>query len=149
MIASTLAIGGCEEKINVHGLLPKPGDVATIKPGIHKRSDVQVILGAPSTVANFDKSTWYYIGSRVKQVSFFEPELLERKVVAVQFNRQGIVQNIKTYDATKEKEITLVDRETPTKGKELTIIQQLIGNVGRFSVPEDDSGGIPNPGGGL
>jgi len=40
-----------------------------------------------------------------------------------------------------------VNRKTPTKGKELTVIQQLIGNVGRFSSIEEESSGIPKPGG--
>ena len=44
-----------------------------------------------------------------------------------------------------------VDRKTPTSGKELTVMDQLLGNVGRFSTPKQ---GVPGtvgrgPGGGF
>ena len=34
-------------------------------------------------------------------------------------------------------EVTLVDRETPTAGSELTALEQFIGNIGRFNPPAD------------
>ena len=40
-------------------------------------------------------------------------------------------------DSTKLTEMVHIKRITPTKGKELTIIQQIIGNVGRFGSPVD------------
>ena len=40
------------------------------------------------------------------------------------------------------KDITMVARITPTTGKELTVLEQILGNVGRFSGPRQDS----NPG---
>jgi len=124
---------GCEAQTDVRGNLPDPDAVAQIKPGTHTRADVTRLLGAPSTVATFNKEIWYYIGGRVKSVAFFEPEILDRQVVTVKFDNAGRVADISKLDATKGREITLVDRVTPTKGKELTVLQQLLGNVGRFS----------------
>ena len=87
-------------------------------------------------MATFKNETWYYIGGRVKTVSFFKPEFLDRKIVIVKFNSAGVVDSVESRDAPTDKEVKLVERETPTKGKELTIIKQLIGNIGRFSTPE-------------
>ena len=50
---------------------------------------------------------------------------------------QRILEKIKEVDSTKLVEIVHIKRTTPTKGKELTVIQQIIGNVGRFSSPVD------------
>ena len=135
-VIAVLALTGCEEHIEVRGNVPHAEDIAKIKKGFHRKSDIENMLGTPSAVATFEKETWYYIGGRVKMVSFFRPEVLARKVVIVKFNKAGLVDQVEAKDAPKDNDIKLVDRETPTKGKDLTIIQQLIGNVGRFSVEE-------------
>jgi len=97
---------------------------------------IREVLGSPSTIATFEKEIWYYIGGKVKTVSFFEPELLERKVLTVHFDKKGIVTGLNEKDASKNQKVLLVGRETPTRGKELTVLQQLIGNVGRFGTPK-------------
>lgn len=125
---------GCEEQIDVRGNLPHAKTITSIKPGVHKRQDIEAMLGTPSAVATFDKEIWYYIGGRVKTVSFFTPEVLERKVLTVRFDENGVVESIRSSDAPTET-VQVVDRETPTKGKDITILQQLLGNIGRFSDP--------------
>ena len=35
-------------------------------------------------------------------------------------------------------EVVLVERETPTSGSELSVIEQFIGNIGRFNLPRDE-----------
>ncbi|MBT5051109.1 MAG: outer membrane protein assembly factor BamE [Rhodospirillaceae bacterium] len=138
ILAAVLAGFGtaaCEEVVDVRGNMPHPAVVSQIKPGFHKKSDVENMLGTPSAVATFKKETWYYIGGRVKTVAFFKPEVLDRKVVIVRFDKKGIVSKINARNVAKDKKIHLVERETPTKGKDLTIIQQLIGNLGRFGNP--------------
>ena len=45
------------------------------------------------------------------------------------------MQKIERFDKNDGQEIKVVKRKTPTRGKELTVIEQLLGNVGRF----DDS----------
>lgn len=136
---ATMGTAACEDQLDVRGNVPDPKALAQLKPGISTRADVTQKLGAPSTVATFDKETWYYIGGRVKTVAFFAPEVLMRQVVTIRFDKSGRVAQIRKTDATKTKQIQLVDRVTPTKGKKLTILQQLIGNIGRFgSLPGAD-----------
>jgi len=137
-VVAALGVSACEERINVRGNIPHPADIAKIKKGFHKKSDIENMLGTPSTVATFKEETWYYIGGRVKTQSFFKPEFLDRKIFVVNFNSAGVVESFEAKDAPNNKNFKLVERETPTKGKDLTVIQQLIGNVGRFSTPEKD-----------
>lgn len=135
-VALLAVLSGCEETVHLRGNTPDPQVVESIKPGTHKKADITRLLGSPSTIATFDKEIWYYIGGKVKTVSFFKPELLERKVVTVHFDKQGVVTGVNEKDASKNVEVSLIERETQTRGKELTIIQQLIGNVGRFGTPQ-------------
>ena len=141
-LVAALAAGllaGCTETINTRGNLPDPKVVAQIEPGRHTRTDIQQLLGTPSTVATFEKEIWFYIGGRVMSKSFSEDVVLERRVLSIRFNKRGIVSKLDNLDATRIARIEFVERETPTKGKDLTILQQMIGNIGRFGAPSDDS----------
>lgn len=133
-----LVAAGCTENIRTRGNLPDPKVVAEIKPGKQTREQITRMIGTPSTVATFEKEIWIYIGGRVKTKSFFNPEVLERKILTVEFDKNGVVKHVRSLDATDARQIELVQRETPTKGKELTVLQQLIGNLGRFGTPEQD-----------
>ena len=57
-------------------------------------------------------------------------------MLAIAFDSQGIVQDMKVYDKSDGRLVAMVDRQTPTHGNELTIIQQMLGNLGRFSPDE-------------
>ncbi len=138
------ALSGCSSRVAVRGNLPEPEQVVDVLPGESDRSDVQRILGSPSTLSTFQDDIWYYIGERTEQVAFFRPDVVERSVLVVKFNDAGRVSDTKLFTVEDGQEVAMVDRTTPTEGNELTIWQQLIGNIGRFS--GDQSGGIAKPG---
>lgn len=133
-----LSLSGCETRILKHGMVPTDNELALIKPGVHNRGDVRIILGSPSTVARFKPKAWYYVETQFKKKAIANSSLLTRKIVEVQFDDQGFVKKIKSFDTTDEQKIRPVERETPTGGKKLTIIQQLIGNAGRFIEKSND-----------
>ena len=59
----------------------------------------------------------------------------------VRFDKKGVVQQVERLDKQDGRDVQVVDRKTPTRGKELTVLEQLLGNVGKFSGPESDDGG--------
>ena len=95
-------------------------------------NDVMDILGSPSTTSAIDASTWYYIYSKAETVAFYRPTVVDRRVLAVSFGNDNKVNNIKYYGLEEGKIISYVDRTTPTRGRELTVLQQLFGNLGRL-----------------
>lgn len=126
-------LGGCTPKIDVRGNLPDPERLSEIVPGEQSRAEIEEILGTPSSVAVFDQETWLYVSQRTETVAFFEPEVKERKVIILKFDKDGIVSTIETLSAENGKNIQPVDRTTPTAGNEFTLIDQLFGNLGRFN----------------
>ena len=135
-IIAVVLIAGCSTQLISHGNMPEKKIVDSIRVGINNRAQVLAILGSPSVRATFDQETWLYVGTKtLKTLSFLSDEILERQVLAIRFNKQGIVQRIERFDKNDGQEIKVVKRKTPTRGKELTVIEQLLGNVGRF----DDS----------
>ena len=131
------AMLACSPVTDVRGNLPLSDAIQSIAEGKQNRDQVVSILGSPSTRALFGKQEiWYYIGKRTETLAFLEPRLVERKILAIKFDHQGMVETVDSYDATAGKPVELVERVTPTMGKELRVLQQIIGNLGRFSTPE-------------
>ena len=131
-----LGLGACEQTVNVRGNMPLEEDLARLSPGVHTRNDVARLLGSPSTVSTFQDSKWYYIGQKTTEFAFFAPEVLERKVVVVSFDDGGMLAETETLSLADGKDIDPVERETPTEGRELTFLQQIFGNLGRFTGEE-------------
>ncbi|HMA14576.1 MAG: outer membrane protein assembly factor BamE [Bacteroidota bacterium] len=132
---AAIALAACGNTVQVRGNTPDPEDVAGIQPGVHSRQDIVDLLGSPSTVSTFEDRKWYYIGQKTQEVAFMKPEVLDRNVLVITFDESGLVEGTQHYDMADAQEIEPVDRETPTEGRDLTLLQQLMGNVGRFSNP--------------
>lgn len=143
-IIAILVVAGCSTGVSRHGNIPDQQIVDSIRVGINNKAQVAAMLGSPSARATFDQETWFYMGTKtIKKPSFENDEVLERQVLVIRFNTQGIVQKVERLDKNDGRKIRVVKRKTPTKGKELTVIEQLLGNVGRFgnSVAGDDRTG--------
>lgn len=141
--ATAIALSACAPMVDSRGNLPDADKLALIKPGRQNREDISSMLGTPSSVSTFGDETWYYISSRTETVAFFAPKEVERKVVAIQFDPRGTVKQIKTYGMEDGADVHLVARETPTAGKEMSILEQFLGNVGRFSKEGPAGRGMP------
>lgn len=147
-VVASLALGGCDSIIDQRGFAPTPGSVEKLEIGTQSREDVIRLIGTPSSVGTFNPNTWYYISQRQEAYAFFKPQVLEQKVIQLAFNEAGRLQSIKNYDLTDGKDIDMVSRITPTAGKELTVLEQVLGNVGKFSGPKKESNpGAPTGGG--
>lgn len=132
-VGGLLVLAACGSRITVNGNAPDEELLAEVRPGQVKRDDVREILGSPSVVATFDQENWYYISQKTETFAFFEPDVLERRVVIVRFNGEGVVSAVDNLTLEDGKDIQFVERETPTTGSEYSLIQQLFGNIGRFN----------------
>lgn len=133
----TLAIlAACTPTVAKRGNLLDETQLSQIKVGESTREDVARVLGTPTQTGTFDDKVWYYIGQRTEQEAFFDPELKEQKVVAVEFTPEGKVSGINQSGAEKARGIEPVASKTPTYGKQMTLMQQLLGNLGRPTVPK-------------
>ena len=65
--------------------------------------------------------------------------MVEQKVVEVTFDDKGVVQSVDRRNLADARQVALVERETPTSGNELNLLQQFVGNIGRFN-PQADQG---------
>lgn len=127
---------GCTSAITNRGNAPNIDKLSQIKVGLHTRSQVARLIGTPSNAALFNDNTWYYVSRKTKSTAFYKPEVLESQVIAVHFDESGKVKEIRRYTKKDGRDITPVARKTPTPGREMGLLEQLLGNVGRFEVEQ-------------
>ena len=135
LVALGLALAGCTPAIDHRGYVVPKHAVEKLASGTATRDEVLQALGSPSSTAALDDNTWYYIGETTWREAFLDPELIERHILILRFDEGGLLSEIGTKDAKSGREIVLVGRETPTAGHSITILEQILGNVGRFSQP--------------
>lgn len=109
-------------------------DIQTIQPNISTQTDVLNILGTPTAKAVFDDNTWYYVGLKTEKESFFDEKVVDRQVYKLTFDDLGLVQTV-TEEQVDVVDVPLASRVTPTSGNEVTFLQQILGNIGKFNPP--------------
>lgn len=133
LIALAALFGGCSPVVATRGNLIDDARMQQVAVGRSTVNDVAAVFGSPSTVSTFDPKVWYYFGQREEKTAFFDPEIVERRVVLVEFSEFGVVRRIEELGLEDAQSVELVERETPTLGRRLTVLEQLIGNFGRFN----------------
>lgn len=134
-IAFACVLAACAPRQDYRGVALDEDKLGLITVGQTTEAQVGALLGSPSTTSTFSEwgTTYYYISSETEAVAFLAPELIDQQVVAISFDKDGKVQAVKRYGMKDGKQIAFVDRETPTRGKEMTVLEQLFGNLGRFN----------------
>ncbi len=143
-LAGILLLGACSTDYfdQTEGNMPSKEDILAIKQGM-TQSDVRKIMGSPSAVSSLDHKTWIYMNSTMKRMAFFEPEELERNIVAIEFNLDGKVERVVQIDKDSGREIVLCTDETPVMGTDETFMEKYFGGVGYMPMqPTKESNGL-------
>jgi len=146
VIAAGLMLLGCTPVVSQRGYLPDPIGEAAIRVGTDTKTTVQDRLGDPSTQATFGGEAWYYISSVERRIAFFDPRVENRSILAIHFDKDGKVADIRHYSLKDGHVFAFETRETPAKGRELTFLQQLFNATP--GVPLGGLGGGQAPTGG-
>lgn len=132
VLSAPLALGACTSTKSSNGFQVVEAKPTDVKVGEDTRSTVQDRLGSPSVVSTFEPNIWFYVSQATERRAFFRPKVTAREVVAITFDETTEkVVSVNDYDLADGRQIAMNDRETPTRGRELSIIEQLLGNVGR------------------
>ncbi|GLQ23282.1 outer membrane protein assembly factor BamE [Algimonas ampicilliniresistens] len=154
MLVGALVATGCNPILRTHGYVPtadaKP---QAINPNSDTKASVLASLGSPSVEGTFDEEvetdTWYYINQVRERYAYLRPQIQEQSVTAISFNADGQVTKVAEYGIDDRRVVDYESRETPTRGRELSVLEQIFGTIGRL--PSDRIGGqqdVPGGGGG-
>ena len=133
-LAIVWGLVSCSPDIHTHGVLLDSPSVEQVVISQSTKEDVLRTFGPPSVTSLFGKQeTWMYIGSQQQQYAFYDNEELERSIISVHFNPSGTVAGISEAGLEDGEEVAIVTRKTQTSGNDVTILEQLIGNIGKFN----------------
>lgn len=129
------AVAGCAPRQDIQGAVLEQERMDQIIPGSVNDQQVRQIMGSPSATSAFSKdgSIWYYISRETETIAFLPPSVLDQKVFAVAFDENRQVVGVRHYGLKDGREIDFSSRITPTKGRDLSILQELFGNLGKFN----------------
>ncbi len=162
--AAFAILSACTATRDFHGYVPDQAFPEDVKPDVDTRSTVLARLGTPSTTSLFDASSqamsppgkeklWVYMSSTRELLAFYYPKVVQRSIIAIQFDDDDVVSDVLIYDVDDGRVLDYSSRITPTRGRELGILEQLFGTLGslRNQIPglEDRDNRQPgdNPGG--
>ena len=134
-LALPLLLGACsyiDAPVIARGHHVTEDQLREITPGVQSRADVQTLLGSPTASSTFDDSSWYYISAATRLRPGQRQAVTDQRVVAIEFDENGKVRQVRELNAADARPVTVVSRETPVPGNERTLLQALFGNVGRF-----------------
>lgn len=144
LVAAVAATSACAPTHSYNGFLPDRNNQEIPDPqvGVDTRDTITQRFGSPSTTAVFDQTAWYYVSSVQESVAFYTPRITERRVMVVRFDGE-MVTAVEKYGLERGRLVAYDDHITPTRGRELGVLEQLFGNVGATPLPnqEEDEGG--------
>ena len=134
-LAGILLLSGCSTDIfnQTEGNMPTKDDILSIKQGMTQEK-VRSLLGSPSAISSLDHRTWIYMNSTMKRMAFFEPEELDRNIVAIEFDHDGKVKKMVQLTKENGKNINISKDETPVMGTEQTFMEKYFGGVGYMPI---------------
>ncbi len=149
-ILAALALAGAQAgcitpTTDYHGYLPDEARPAEMEVGVDTRSTVLAKLGTPSTESIFDDRTWFYVSAQRERFAYYIPKVSGRSITAIRFNEADEVEEVLLYDVDDGEVVEYAAAETPTLGRQMTLLEQLLGSVGTVALPPTDEATPNNP----
>lgn len=138
-IVATLAIavlGACTPIVRNHGYVPLEEDLALLTVGVDTRETVATTVGAPGAGGVIDTGGYYYVRSRWETVAWRKPREVDRQLVAISFDDNGVVENIERFGLEDGRVVPLSRRVTRTTIRNISFISQLLGSFGRLTADQ-------------
>lgn len=147
-VAASIALAGCSPVISNRGYLENQDAEAGVAAGVDTKTTIEQKLGDPSVQAAFGTDAWYYISQTERQVAFFDPTVTSRHILAVYFDKDGKVSDMKHFGLEDGNVVAFESRTTPTRGREMTFLQQLFNATPGMPGAQDQQERNPGGGGG-
>jgi outer membrane protein assembly factor BamE (lipoprotein component of BamABCDE complex) len=128
-----IALSSCVQNIYKHGYEGSVDAFQDLKKKKLNKVLVTNEVGFPSVVSTFNKNIWYYVSTKTKRVSFLKPQVIESRVIQVNFSKSGVVSDIKLYVIDKKRQIKFNSGKTIVKGDDAGLFKDFLYNFARFN----------------
>lgn len=144
LLAAALVLPGCSAIRESRGYIVDTTLTSLVQPKIDNQQSVEGTLGRPTFTSQFGTPTWYYVSSITGQRPFNRPRIKDHSVLAVSFDANGRVSEVKRSGVEQVVYLDPNGDKTPVLGRERSFLEDLFGNIGQ--VGGAGLGGAPGGG---
>jgi len=135
-VAVIMTVTACAATFRNHGYVPPEDELSLIAVGVDTKDTVATSIGKPGTAGLLTGSGWYYVQSRFRHYAYRAPQEIEREVLAISFDDEGVVENVERFGLEDGRVIVLSRRVTDSNIKGVTFLRQLFGSFGRINAAD-------------
>ena len=128
-----LMLSACAAEIEQHGYSFEQNNIDVIKVGHSDKHQVLNELGSPTTESNYGERIYYYISYKSEKIAFFDPKIIEQRVLAINFDKKDVVSDITEYTIDDLNNIAFSEHKTEIQGNTITPMEQILTNVGKYN----------------
>ncbi len=132
LMLGLVAVTGCTQMNRFHGFIPPAEEIATLQVGASSKADVIGLFGPPISERALENNTIYYATSQFRYFGPFAPKLVDREILAVDFDAGDVMRNITRYTMEDGRVVVLNRRVTEDGINDVTILSQLFASFGRL-----------------
>jgi outer membrane protein assembly factor BamE (lipoprotein component of BamABCDE complex) len=130
-------LAACSPIVRNHGYIPTEEDLSLLTVGVDTRESVAASVGVPSAGGLVSDSGYYFVRSRWETRGPFAPKEVDRQVLAISFDQNGVVENIERFGLENGRVVALSRRVTDSNIRNVSFLRQVFGNLGRLSLDEN------------
>ncbi len=128
-------LSACAATFTNHGFVPPQSELEQILVGVDTRGTIEETVGRPSATAGVTREeAWIYSAYRVRNYTYQAPQVVERDVVAISFDDDGVVSNIERFGLEDGQIVQLSRRVTENSVRNFGFFRQLMRNLGRIDL---------------
>ncbi|MBQ3034814.1 MAG: outer membrane protein assembly factor BamE [Alphaproteobacteria bacterium] len=139
LLSGTMLLSACGLETYQSGDLPSQKRLNMITPG-YPQEKVIDLLGSPIFENKIGNESFYiYFKTKKENRAFFHPQEIERDIYVISFNKNKTVKSIEHLTLEDGNDIVFDEAYTKVTGKELSVMEQLVKNFGRYDAGGRDS----------
>ena len=131
LIIVTITVS-CNKKIINTGYHLEKSKIQEVKISHTTEQNIINRLGRPTTQSIFGPKTYFYMEQKYQQFGFWKPRLIEQMITAFEFDSRNFLVKIGYYHISDARNIQYDHDHILIKGNKMPILEQLIGNVGKY-----------------
>ena len=132
LLTAVLALAACSPQLRNHGYIPPEDQLQELVVGIDTRSSVEDLVGTPTAGGVLEGGDFFYVAHTVQTLGPRRPQVVDRQVLAISFDEEGVLQNIERFGLEAGRVVVLQRRVTDSGVTDTPFLRQLLGSFGRI-----------------
>jgi len=127
----SLAISSCISRVEKHGYMFDLSDHQLLTEGIFTKNKVLQLMGSPTLISDLDgREVWIYYAEDVRKLLFFKPDIINREIIMLSFNKNETLTKLENYSLENEKNLRFAENYTKVHSNKNGVFKSIFGNVG-------------------